>query len=232
MGQVIMAGIVPKLTAPTIGRLPSGYTEVEYVQSATNGEYIDTGFKPNQDSRIVITMRPNFDSTDWAIPCGACNSTEITMTVHWFLITSGVELISQYGAEWISAVIDSVFTADDKYTLEWNKNIPTVSGYNGTFVLTDAESSNTIAENAYSANYHEFSIDYPLYLFAQNSEGSPYQGDTGVSIYSCQIYDNGTLVRDFVPCISDADGVGLYDLVEGKFYGNMGSGTLFAGEVV
>ena len=43
--------------------------------------------------------------------------------------------------------------------------------------------------------------------------------------------DNGTLIRDFVPCLSDTDGVGLFDLVESKFYGNAGTGSFIGSEV-
>lgn len=52
------------------------------------------------------------------------------------------------------------------------------------------------------------------------------------TIYSCQIYDNGTLVRDYVPCINPSGEVGLYDLVGGKFYGNAGSGVFVTGPEV
>ena len=45
-------------------------------------------------------------------------------------------------------------------------------------------------------------------------------------LYSFRITEGGTLKRDFVPCIRTADVVaGLYDMVEGKFYGNSGSGN-------
>ena len=61
-------------------------------------------------------------------------------------------------------------------------------------------------------------------------------------IYKCSIYstpDCSSLVRDFIPCYSvenviDAEGrqypagtVGLYDLVEEKFYTNKGGGDGF-----
>ena len=37
-------------------KLPSGYTELEYIQSSGT-QYIDTGFKPNQDTRVVGDMQ-------------------------------------------------------------------------------------------------------------------------------------------------------------------------------
>jgi hypothetical protein len=40
---------------------------------------------------------------------------------------------------------------------------------------------------------------------------------------------DGTLIRDFVPCISAGGKVGLYDKVTNYFFGNSGSGYLTAG---
>ena len=46
---------------------------------------------------------------------------------------------------------------------------------------------------------------------------------------SCKIYDNGTLVRDFIPCKNASGVVGLWDDVNSAFYQNAGSGTFTAG---
>jgi hypothetical protein len=49
-------------------------------------------------------------------------------------------------------------------------------------------------------------------------------------LYSCKIYDNETLIRDYVPARSNSDNVlGLYDLVNDVFYTNAGTGTFIAG---
>ena len=53
-----------------------------------------------------------------------------------------------------------------------------------------------------------------------------------MAVYSCQIYANGNLIRDFVPCVDFTGNAGLYDLVGGKFYGNAGTGSFTAGPVV
>lgn len=37
-------------------------------------------------------------------------------------------------------------------------------------------------------------------------------------LYSCKIYNNGTLVRDFEPCIQEDNTVSLYDNVSGEFF--------------
>lgn len=56
--------------------------------------------------------------------------------------------------------------------------------------------------------------------------------DIGAKIYSCQIEIDGVVIRNFVPCIAPTNAVGLYDLVEGKFYGNAGTGAFTAGPAV
>lgn len=54
-------------------------------------------------------------------------------------------------------------------------------------------------------------------------------GSYGVKIYSCQIYDGSTLIRDFIP-VKDEDGVGcMYDRANGKFYYNAGTGDFLLG---
>ena len=45
------------------------------------------------------------------------------------------------------------------------------------------------------------------------------------------MYDNGTLIRDFIPCKNASGVIGLWDDVNGVFYQNAGSGTFDAGEL-
>ena len=51
-------------------------------------------------------------------------------------------------------------------------------------------------------------------------------------LFSCQIEKEGSLVRDLVPCIDPSGSVGVYDLIDEKFFGNAGTGTFTAGPVV
>ena len=45
----------------TQAALPSGYTELEYIQS-TGTQYINTGFMPNGKSKIAMNLTPLSDS--------------------------------------------------------------------------------------------------------------------------------------------------------------------------
>ena len=56
-------------------------------------------------------------------------------------------------------------------------------------------------------------------------------GYTSGKVYYCKITVDGTLVRNFVPCYRKSDNiVGLYDLVNGVFYTNAGTGNFAKGK--
>ena len=68
-------------------------------------------------------------------------------------------------------------------------------------------------------------MTYPLYLFANNNHGSYSNGIAGVGIYSCRIYYNDQLIRDFIP-VQFYDKIGdlvapsncLYDKITKTFF--------------
>ena len=51
-------------------------------------------------------------------------------------------------------------------------------------------------------------------------------------VYYCKIWDNETLVRDFVPWKDEFGIICLHDNVENKNYYNQGTGTFIAGNEV
>jgi hypothetical protein len=76
-----------------------------------------------------------------------------------------------------------------------------------------------------------FQSTVSLVLFALNRSGTIQEHMVG-KIYSCRIYDNGILVRDYRPCY-DPDGVAcMYEEVSGTYSYNAGSGSFAAGGAV
>ena len=185
--------------------LPSGYTQLEYIQS-TGTQWIDTGFKPNQNTRIKMDCNViGFNSED-AFLFGAriasgntafCLAADDANT-RWFAL---------YG----NAVQNPTGTCTGKHSIDYNQNVLTLDGKNFTFAKTTFQSS------------------YNLLLFATITNGNVDSQRGKMAIYSCQIYDTGNLIRDFVPCVDPTGNAGLYDLVDGKFYANAGTGTFTAG---
>ena len=84
--------------------------------------------------------------------------------------------------------------------------------------------------NSFVFSDTSFTAPSTMYLFSVHNGGSSY-ANASMKLYACQIYDDGTLVRDFVPCINASGEVGLYDLVGQQFYGNAGAGTFTGSEV-
>ena len=57
-----------------------------------------------------------------------------------------------------------------------------------------------------------------------------YSRNAGMYIYMAQIYENDTLVRNFIPARQNSDGkIGMYDTVTNRFFTNDGTGTFIAG---
>ena len=65
-----------------------------------------------------------------------------------------------------------------------------------------------------------------LYLFRANGAATTRQN----KIYMCDLYDEGVIVKQFIPCYRKSDNEpGMYDLVNDVFYTNAGSGSFVVG---
>lgn len=103
--------------------------------------------------------------------------------------------------------------------------------YNTTIKITDYhimmwKDNKVYADGVELANLVKNSnVGSRMFLFTSQIN-SPYPN----IIYFCKLYNNGTLVRDFVPCYRKSDRVaGLYDLANGEFYTNKGTGEFLYG---
>lgn len=184
-------------------RLPEGYTEVQYIQS-TGTQWINTGFKPNQNTRVALTVdaKPS-TAAEWLF--GARNgNTDRTFGL--------LSFNSQYRSDYNNSTDEySTVAPSGKFAVDKDKN---VTKFNGTVGVT--------------AKFGSFQCTYPLFLFANNNAGTA-AGFGSFKLYVGELFDNGNLIRDFVPCVDPTGNAGLYDLVSGKFYGNSGTGVFLAG---
>lgn len=188
-------------------QLPDGYTQLEYIES-TGTQYINTGFIPNQNTRAVLDIE-----SDEAIPECHVFGSRVGMSSDEFCVIVDAQLRwrTDYGT---SQVTTSSAPRSGRILIDKNKATTAI----GTVTLQNTAQT--------------FSAGFPMYLFAINTAGST-STFASVKLHSAQIYDNGTLVRDFTPARRANDSaVGLYDSVNGQFYGNAGSGSFSAGPVV
>ena len=188
--------------------LPSGYKRLEYIQSSGK-QWIDTGFKPNQDTRVVMNCYViSFNSCDMFIFGARVSSGNTAFYIaaddtntKWFI---------SYGND----VQNPVGTCTGHHSIDMNKNSVSIDDA----ITTLSASTFQSASN--------------LLLFTTNTAGSADSQRGTMNLYSCQIYDNGPLIRDYIPCKTIAGEIGLWDDVNSVFYGNVGTGTFTAGPVV
>lgn len=186
--------------------VPKRVNFVNYIQSSGT-QYIDTGFKPNNNTRVVLYAQMVGATSQSAYYCPfGCRGGGLFFELYkassnnWNLTFLWNNTYTNY------------FTIDysARHTFEINKNVATVDSTSLTY--TNAT----------------FQLGYNLFVGADNEAGSA-TAIVPMKIYSCKIWDNGTLIRDYLPCL-DKDGIAcLYDQVNEEYYYNAGSGAFTAG---
>lgn len=187
--------------------LPSGYTQLRYIQSSGT-QYIDTGFVPNQDTRLVIKTEFTIQGTNQFLYGSRAGEKSRAFCFNCYKTFYR----SHYDVSWLDFATSVSYGGP--FIIDHNKNVTTLNG-----------------EHTATNTYASFTCPYSLVLFAKN-DGGTIGTYANAKIYECQIYDNGTLVRDFVPAKNSGGTVGLYDAANGVFYTNAGSGAFTAGPSV
>lgn len=209
LGETLVFGADPN-PEPGPSRLPEGYTEVEYVQS--DGYcYIDTGYAPYtaRSSQLTMDIEP----------------LSATGTGYFFAsIKASGSSTYRYMCCYTSSAIKAAMGTDSVKTIINNPSLKRME------ILYDFSSAMTVSVD-------DATITFSNWAMITTMSNVRLLGNTSsnyltAKLYSCQIKVKGEPFRDFVPCINPSGAVGLYDLVEGKFYGNSGTGTLTAGPAI
>lgn len=189
--------------------LPDGYTMLSYIEG-TGTQYINTGFKPNQNTRLILDIdigsQPSYPTALFGSRNGdtASNASFVI-----FIMTA-----SQFRTDFGSATVNANISTSGRFLIDTNKAICNING--------------TLYENTNTT----FQSDYTLSILTENDPSGYDTRITKGKIYSCKIYDNDILIRDYIPCLNSSNVAGLYDLINGVFYGDASGGTFISGEVV
>ena len=179
--------------------LPSGYKKLEYIQS-TGTQYIDT--LVNIEANKPITLRVVCDCSFNNAGVGNGVGTTISGNIFYFGTYNGSYC---YGLGKVDG--ETSVAADTERRIHDLDAVGKKLTISGKLSLTGLSFATPTASRTFWL---------------------PQWGQ-GIKLYSCQIYDNGTLVRDFVPCQTTDGTIGLWDDVNSVFYGNAGTGTFTAG---
>lgn len=201
-------GIVGRLEALEGGGLPTGYTPLEYIQSSGT-QHIDSGhIIASENMRVVMKFAYTADHSSSALfgseTSGITGSGEYSICPYGtpqFFVGGSKQLPSIY-----APALNEICELD-------------VTAKNG--VLTDIWNGSTQNSQSY---VQKLNHTYSVAVFGNNVSGTVGQ-KVSMRLYSFQLYDNGSLVRDFVPCKNPDGAYGLYDKVNKQFYGNAGTGA-------
>lgn len=210
--------------------LPAGYKPVEYIESTKGGgQFIDTGYTANAQTKVEF---------DAVIPARWEQNDR-------FGVLFGSRTMNDWARKAFALQMCDGNTAVDTVRFAYNGAYRQDGGKPFSFgervtVTCDGQHVEWTGSKAASVDFTSESLassKSTLYIFADNTvavDGA--KSETGLNhsvmrLYSFRITEGGTLKRDFVPCVRLADAVaGLYDMVEGKFYGNAGTGSFCMSE--
>ena len=195
-------GITLPSDATSVQILPDGYTQLEYIQSNGGAHYIDTGFKPNQNTGIIAKFQL-LSSTGNQTPI--LSRTSRNVASFGVFIDSNSRWTADYGT---LRYTNSSIGAQTLINLNFDKNVVKFNN------------------DSYTFDTQTFQGSSNLTIFGMNTGGT-VANNARMNFYSCEIYDNGTLIRSFIPCKNPSGTIGLYDIVNSKFYTNVGSGGTF-----
>ena len=193
-------------------RLPNGYTQLEYIQSSGT-QYINTGITINATTykryRFLFDIGyPSIGGSYWMV-----NGNSSSNVIYYFGLSNTGLIVYGNGT---ADVHGSVTATTGRYLIDFNPA-------GGSYKFGDLQNLTGLTFNAPRGSQN-------FYLFAYNKGNG--QDMHKERLFSAKIYDNGTLVRDYIPCQTSSGDIGLYDQVDRKFYGNAGTGAFIAGPEV
>jgi len=210
----ILFGILCMMLCANSYALPAGYTQLEYLESTSRDQYINTGISPTNNTGFIIDFQYTNTDTSEQIMIG---SFDPNFLIDRFTNDSngqrmfGYAYRPQQGLNEYFSISDAALTARHVSELNWQNS--------GLFRFDDI--TQTLPANT-------FSNSLPIYIFS--CSGLTYLGTISGRVYSVKISNNANIVRDFIPVRRNSDGVlGMYDTVTNTLFTNAGTGTFIAG---
>lgn len=155
---------------------------VEYAD-VVKGVYVDTGFCPDSNTRVVMDVTISDISNGKPYPFRLFAVYTNSYNKGAFCLGNDMKgLFSSFGNSGGTYDDTNTWIPVGRHTVDYDKGV----------VKMDGTATKTRAGT--------FVLDKALYLFLTNDKGTASDSNAGpFRFHSCQIYDNGTLVRDYVP---------------------------------
>lgn len=194
--------------------VPDGYTQLKYVES-TGAQIVNTGVTPTLDTRIEIQFYMMPGGSGFPFSTGCANP------IIGVAVNSGT---TGGGFSSFGNVADKTL---DPPPVGGDAPIYTVSKDEATARTSPGLPVKSVAINATALGNVKPATRIGIF--------GRYDGDTPMRFalmrfFREKIWDGDTLLREFVPAMENAtEEVGLYDIVNGVFYRNAGTGVFIGG---
>ena len=175
------------------------YTSVEYLESSGT-QYIDTDIIPNKDTKFIIDVLYIRTKNDEDFGLNYAGNVRFHIGIYNGYFHFGV------GNVWKNVM--AYDTGRHVFSLDGTGNVMID---NNNYTTGSQLSSNAVLS---------------IYLFALHGVAGR---QTYSKLYSSQIYDNDTLVRDYIPVVDSSSRPCLFDKVSKECYYNQGTGEFLYG---
>ena len=179
---------------------PEGFKLLDYIEM-TGTNYINTGFIPNQDTRIICEFMYKGGN-------GIYGARTSTASNNYALRMISGNWQPGYNAKLATTSIKSDTT--QWHIADQNKNMFSLDG-----------------EIVMTFDYENFKAPKPIILGGIYANNSVYYGEGRYR--RCTIYDNGVLAVNLIPCKAPNGTIGMYDTVSAIFIAYSGTEEPIAG---
>lgn len=199
--------------------VPEGYTQLEYI-SADGNEYVSTGIIGNLNTKFKLIAAPATHSTVIFGSRSSATSNNVSCLVG--PTNDNVVDFGNYNiTRAVATISNSIYVKIEYYNSKDRRYMKNVA--------TDI----ILAENT-TPFTTQITTPTELY-FGYYGAGTFPSGDTNFIgyYYSCEIYDDETLIANFVPAKENATGkVGFYDTIRNIFLSSIGPSEYIAGPTI
>ena len=195
-------------------RVPGDYTELEYIESSGT-QYIDTGIIGKTGISVEAKFMLNTTENGSLIGNRMASNTRFWPAMWWEQKWNATIGGDSYGKHSTTVSANTIYITYFQSSLYgWTFDV------NGTRIVSGTETINNTNN---------------MWLFGTNNGRDnpstlqyPFKG----RVYYVKIWNNGTVVRNFIPVKNSDNVVGVYDTVSQTFFTNSGTGVFIAGPVV
>lgn len=188
------------------------YEILEYIEG-TGTQYINTEVVPTLNTKIEAELSISSSTDSYCYFFGSNKILRAGMSYD-----SSAFRVYKYGASIYKNISPSFLDIKSKFIIDMSDTSKFIE-----IIIDDSENLSV----AFKGSQSTTSTTNPLLIFnAYNDNGSISDNYIGKGrIYSCKIWENGDLIRNFIPVLDNDNIPCLYDSINNKCCYNVGTGS-------